>query len=262
MSIDDRIEYLRRKGAVKRASSRWYKKWWGILLALILAGILVYAFSFLFLIIRLLSNPEELGQIMNSRAINKGIETNLQEDYLSNKRLVEGINNYFLGNSEAEISIIVFSDFTCPYCKESAKTIASLAIKYGSNLKIIMRDYPILSDDSLSLALVARCAGDQDKYWPMYYKLFERQAVYKDIGIGAIVDEVGIPDIDGFYNCIDSQKYLNNIIKDASDAQFLKVGGTPAWFVNGVKVGEGAIPFSVWSELLDEVLVDLKNSEN
>ncbi len=262
MSIDDRIEYLRRKGANKKTSSRWYKKWWGILLALILAGILVYALSFLFLIIRLLNNPEELGQVMQSGTVNKNIEINLQEEYLSNKRLVEGFNNYFLGNEDAEISIVVFSDFTCPYCKEASNTIASLAIKYGSDIKIIIRDFPILSDDSLSLALVARCAGDQDKYWPMYYKLFERQAVYKDIGIGAIVDEVGISDIDAFYDCVDNQKYLNNIIKDASDAQFLKVGGTPAWFINGAKVGEGAIPFSVWAELLDEVLDSKQNLKN
>lgn len=262
MSIDDRIEYLRKKGANKRSSSRWYKKWWGILLALILAGILVYFLSFLFLIIRLLNNPEELGQIMKSGAINKDIEINLQEEYLANRRLVEGIDNYFLGNENAEISIVVFSDFTCPYCKESANTITSLAIKYGADIKIIVRDYPILSDDSLSLALVARCAGEQNKYWPMYYELFKNQSVYKDIGIGAIIDEVGIPDVDSFYKCVDNQKYVNNIIKDASDAQFLKVDGTPAWFVNGMKVGEGAIPFSVWSELLDEVLVNLKKIDN
>jgi predicted DsbA family dithiol-disulfide isomerase len=263
MSIDDRIEYLRRKGANKRVSSRWYKKWWGILLALALAGVLVYIVSFLFLILRLLNSPEEMNRVMQSSWVNKETEIKSEEEYFSgHRKLVEGIDNNFLGDEAAEIVITVFSDFTCPYCKESANTIASLAIKYGADIKIIMRDYPILSDDSLSLALVARCAGEQDKYWPMYYKLFENQAVYRDLGIGAIVNEVGITDASSFYNCLDSQKYLNNVIKDASDAQFLKVAGTPAWFVNGVKVGEGAIPFSVWSELLDEVLVDLKKLDN
>ncbi|MDD3711539.1 MAG: thioredoxin domain-containing protein, partial [Patescibacteria group bacterium] len=148
------------------------------------------------------------------------------------------------------------SDFSCPYCKQSSETITALAVKYGQKLKIIVRDFPILSDDSINLAMVARCAGEQDKYWPMYYKLFELQKDYKELGIGNIIQSVGISDIDKFYNCLDNKKYLNDILKDASDAQFLKIGGTPAWFLNGSKVGEGAIPLATWVSFLDENLKD------
>jgi protein-disulfide isomerase len=257
MNIDERIEYLRKKGMAKRALSRWYKKWWGVLLIIVISLLLIYALSFAFLMIRLMNNPDELGSVMSSRITQQNQKNQkAQENYLANIRLVEGLNSNFLGPQEADFTIVVFSDFTCPYCKEASDTITKLAVKYGSKLKIIIRDFPILSDDSVDLAMVARCAGEQDKYWPMYYKLFEFQKDYKSLGIASIAQSANITDLDKFYNCIDQEKYLNDILKDASDAQFLKINGTPAWFLNGSKVGEGAIPFSTWDAFLTENIKD------
>ncbi len=257
MNIEDRIKYLREKGATKKALSRWYKKWWGILLILFFSAVLIYGLSFAFLMIRLMNNPDELGPVMNSMTLNKEGEKGFNtESSLANISLVEGQNSNFIGASEPLFTIVVFSDFSCPYSKESSDTITNLAVRYGQKLKIIVRDFPILSDDSVNLAMVARCAGEQDKYWPMYYKLFELQKDYKSLGIGNIIQSVGVSDVNKFYDCVDNQKYLNDILKDASDAQFLKIGGTPSWFLNGAKVSEGAIPLATWVGFLEANLKD------
>lgn len=257
MNIEERIEYLRRKGEAKKASSHWYKKWWGILLLLLLSAILVYGLSFSFLIFRLIKNPLELKTFLNSRG-NNTESTTETDNSEANTKLIEGLGTNFLGAQTATFTLVVFSDFSCPYCKEASKTIAALAVKYNNSLKIIVRDYPILSEDSVDLAMVARCAGDQDKYWPMYYKLFELQKTFKDVGIASIIQTIGITDTEKFYNCIDEKKYLNDISKDASDGQFLKITGTPTWFLNGVKVGEGNIPLSVWTDFFDKFLKENK----
>lgn len=252
MNLDEKIEYLRNKGLQKRAKHRWYKKWWGILLLIIISIIITYSLSFLFLIFHFVKNPDKINSLFNSQElqspdINSGVNS-------QNIKIIEGNNNYFLGSATPKFTIVVFSDFTCPYCQQSSQIIANLAIKYGNDVKIIIRDYPIISDESLDLAISARCAGEQGKYWPMYYKMFEMQGQFLVSGINSIAQLVGVNDIDKFSNCVLEQKYLNDVLKDASDAEFLKTTGTPAWFVNGVKVSEGVVPFETWTKFLDEAL--------
>lgn len=258
MNLEERIKYLRAKGLSKKLSARWHKKWWGVLLLAILASLLLVSLSFIFLIIHLISNPVEMALVRKSLKSSDEVKSVYSDYNPANIKIVEGTNSYFLGAENPVLTIVVFSDFSCPICKESLPIISSLAIKYGEQVKIIVRDFPVISEESENLALVARCAGEQDKYWPMFYKLFDWQDELYNLGIGALVEEVGIVETDEFYNCIDEKKYISNIAKDKSDGVFLQIAGTPTWFINGVKVGEGAIPFSFWSEFLDKAL---KNKE-
>lgn len=254
MSLDNRIEYLIKKGKNNKSRSRWYKKWWVIILLLMASAILIYIISLFFLVNRLAKNPADLGNFLNSRNL-----LNLGENIAStseqvNIKIIEGESNYFIGSDNPIITVVVFSDFNCPYCKSAADTVANLAIKYGDKIKIIMRDYPVIGENSLELALASRCAGEQGKYWPMYYKLFELQGQFSSTDLTSIAQTISVNNINKFSQCLTEEKYKVNIVKDASDAQFLKVEGTPAWFINGEKAGEGNIPFAAWTKFFDNYL--------
>jgi protein-disulfide isomerase len=253
MSLDDRIEYLRKKGLEKRRSSAWYKKWWGILLIIIVITISSLAMSFAFLVVRFMNNPLELGQLNREDALSS------INDPQANVRIVEGPGRYYLGPEDPQATIVVFSDISCPFSKQAADTMRSLNIIYREKIKIIPRDFPVVSEDSLDLAMVSRCAGEQGKYWEMYFKLFELQGQIQDLGIGHIVALVGINNLDSFYSCIDNQKYLNDISKDFSDAQFLQIKGAPTWFLDANKIAEGNVPLGELRDFLDEYL-ELKES--
>ncbi len=253
MSLDDRIEYLRKKGLEKRRSSAWYKSWWGMLLIIIVIIIVSLFMSFAFLTIRFINNPLELSKL-NKDDILASIN-NPQ----ANVKIVEGPGRHYLGSDDPQAVIVVFSDIACPFSRQAADTIRSLNIIYSDKIKIIVRDFPMISEDSIDLAMVSRCAGEQGKYWEMYFKLFELQGQIHDLGIGHIVSLVGINDLDSFYNCIDNDKYLNEISKDFSDAQFLQIKGVPAWFLDSNKIAEGNIPLKELRDFLDEYLV-LKES--
>lgn len=254
MSLDNRIEYLINKGSNKRKKSRWYKKWWAIVLLIIVSLFLIYIISLVFLVNRLAKNPADLGNFLNSRnLLNIGENISSTSDQV-NIKIIEGEFNYYIGSNDPIITIVVFSDFNCPYCKSTADTVANLAVKYGDKIKIIMRDYPVIGENSLELALASRCAGEQDKYWPMYYKLFELQGQFTSADLVSIAQIISVNDINKFSQCLSEEKYRNDIIKDASDAQFLKIEGTPAWFINGEKAGEGSIPFEVWTKFFDNYL--------
>jgi len=254
MKLDERIEYLIRKGNSKKEKSRWYKKWWVILLLSLASLILIYVLSLIFLVNRLAKNPSDLNSFLQSKNL-LNLENNLSPSSEQvNVKIVEGVNNYFIGSSDPIITLVVFSDFNCPYCQKSAETVANLAVKYGSKVKIIARDYPVIGENSLELSMATRCAGEQGKYWPMYYKLFELQGQFTLADLGSIAQLISINDLDKFSKCLSEEKYKNDIIKDASDAQFLKIEGTPAWFINGEKAGEGSIPFEAWSNFFDNYL--------
>ncbi len=254
MSLDNRIEYLINKGSNKRKKSRWYKKWWVIVLIIIVSLFLIYIISLVFLVNRLAKNPADLGNFLNSRnLLNIGENISSTSDQV-NIKIIEGEFNYYIGSNDPIITIVVFSDFNCPYCKSTADTVANLAVKYGDKIKIIMRDYPVIGENSLELALASRCAGEQDKYWPMYYKLFELQGEFTSADLVSIAQIISVNDINKFSQCLSEEKYRNDIIKDASDAQFLKIEGTPAWFINGEKAGEGSIPFEAWTKFFDNYL--------
>lgn len=253
MNIDERIEYLKNKGLSKKASHRWYKKWWTISLFVIVGGLLIYLFSFFFLVIHFRNNPSDAElakQLMNT----ENITNTSSGDNNTVRKIIESSGNYSIGSDNPQYTLVVFSDFACSYCKKTSDVVGRLAVKYGDKIKIIVRDYPIISEDSAGLAMGAWCAGEQGKYWPMYYKLFELQGTFSVAGLSSVAEEAGVTNLSQFSDCIKDQKYLNNVKKDFSDGQYLKISGTPTWYIDGVKVADGYVSFDNWVTLLDKIL--------
>lgn len=153
------------------------------------------------------------------------------------KVLIEGNNNHSLGAADAVVTIVQFSDFACPFCKASFPALREISVKYQDKVKIIFRDWPG-HDFSISLALGAYCAGEQNKFWEMHDKLFQNQA--DTFGsdknhLALLAQQLGIYN-EQFQTCFDSQKYLSQIRKNFSDSEKLGVRGTPTWFINGEKI--------------------------
>lgn len=165
-------------------------------------------------------------------------------------------NDYWLGTSTPQITIVEFADFACPYCKNSYTTIRDLGNKYGSLVKIVLKDFP-LHTDSLDLAMAARCAGEQKNsangglFWPMHDKLFENQSKSTSslpdlaVSIGANAND--------FKNCLASKRYLPYIQKDYQDGVRLGVTGTPTFFINGYRIS-GEIPKNKFEEIINQFL--------
>ena len=109
-----------------------------------------------------------------------------------------------------------------------------------------------LRENSEKLAMAARCAGEQGLFWLMHDKLFQNQGIKSDSDITELAKQIGT-DISKFNNCLNSNKYIQQIQKDFSDGTDLEVKGTPTWFINGNKL-EGDIPLSVWEEIIGKIL--------
>lgn len=223
-------------------SAKWYKTWWGIMLITVAFLILVSLSMFGFYVADLAKRIQN-GEIVNVKQV--------QQIPLEQTRLIEGLGNYWLGTTTPKVTIVYFADFACPICRGVFTNIEKLGIKYKKDIKIIFRDF-LIHEESLDLAMAARCAGEQGLFWPMYDKLFQFQGVKTADELTALAKETGV-EINRFTSCFTSKKYLGQIQKNQTDGETLEISGTPTWFINGQEIA-GDIPYDTLTKLIDSLL--------
>ncbi len=174
-----------------------------------------------------------------------------------------------IGNPNAPITIIEFSDFQCPFCKRfHSDTLPLIQTNYIDTGKVnfVYRDFPITGShpNALPAALAAECADAQKKFWPYHDKIFQNQNKWKDLELTQAVtlfkqyaSELKLNE-DNFGTCLDSGKYFDEIKNDYRDGQNYGIDGTPGFFIGNDKLGytkvSGAQPYQIFQTVLDEVL--------
>lgn len=180
-----------------------------------------------------------------------------------------------LGDPNAPVTIVEFSDFQCPFCRsfwsETLPRIKSEYIDQGL-VRLVYRDLPLTSighEMAQPYAEAAHCAGDQGKFWEMHDKIFaeqEKQGTGTISGI-TIADvkswarEIGL-DGGSFDSCLDGGQYADEVAADVVDAQNYGANGTPSFYVgltdpSGSFVGtyiNGAQPFESFQQVIDGFL--------
>ena len=169
------------------------------------------------------------------------------------RREVDPDNDPALGQPDAPIVMIEFSDFLCPYCGRFATTTLDPILEtYGDYIYFVYRDFPILGAESTSAALAAQCANDQEQFWAFHDLLFDNQqnlnrATYLDFA-----EQLSL-NMDAFTGCLNNESHLEEVQQDAATAQQLGATGTPTFFINGRYVS-GAQPFDVFAGIIEEEL--------
>src|SRR5712671_5715359 len=85
------------------------------------------------------------------------------------------------GSASAPVTIVEFSDFECPFCGHAVETLQQVQKKYGDNVRIVFRDYPLFSHRTAKRAAeAAHCAEEQGKFWEMHDRLFSKGGPLSD----------------------------------------------------------------------------------
>lgn len=171
-----------------------------------------------------------------------------------------------IGDPNAPITLVEFSDFQCPYCARFFKTTLPLIeenyIKTGK-VKLIYRDFPIGRHAQAELtAQAAECADEQGKFKQMHNLLFTEQESWagNEEARKLMKEYAKQLDLDTkqFNECLDSNKYAQEVRKDLIDGATAGISGTPGFFVNG-KVISGAMPYEeVFKPIFDAELAGKK----
>ena len=162
----------------------------------------------------------------------------------------------FMGEKDAKLTIVEFSDYQCPYCKSFFDdTLPEIKKKYidTGKVKLVYRDFPLdFHPNAQKAAEAAECAGEQNKYFQMHDKLFENQVALDTDDLKKYAKDIGLNTAQ-FNTCLDTGKMASEVESDYQEGVNYGVSGTPAFFING-KLIEGAQPFSVFKQAIDAEL--------
>ena len=179
------------------------------------------------------------------------------------------------GDSGAQVALVEFSDYECPFCiRHFRETMPLIEKNYIATGKIMyaFRDYPIdqLHPQAIKAHEAARCGAEQDKFWQMHTTLFGAPAQHSVQGLEATATQAGL-DMAKFRECIASGRTTDGIRKTADLATAFGANGTPAFFIgiidkatNSVKVTRalsGALPFTQFAQALEAVLAQAKENK-
>jgi len=165
------------------------------------------------------------------------------------------------GDANAPVTIVEYTDYQCPYCQRHfVETMPGLQ-KYVDEGKVryALKDFPLtdIHPQALKAAEAARCAGDQDAYWPMHDLLFQNQQEWSGQASAADLFKGYAKQLNleqaAFDQCLDSAKYVEAIQANEQEGIGYGVRGTPGFFVNRIPL-PGAYPIEYFQQIIDEEL--------
>lgn len=157
------------------------------------------------------------------------------------------------GPEAAPVSIIEFSDFQCPFCRQVQPALAELQSRYGDKIRWSFKDLPLSSihPQAQGAAEAARCAADQGKFWEFRAAMFGASSITPEL-FQSTADALGL-NAEDFKTCVDSNRHREAVLADSEEAQSLGISGTPAFVINGV-VLSGAQPLENFVTVIDREL--------
>ncbi len=138
----------------------------------------------------------------------------------------------YVGKSNAKISIVVFTDFQCEYCKAEVNTLKNVLAAYQDTVRLVHKDFPLPAHQAARRAAeIGRCAQDQQKFWQMYDVLFAHQADLATVSYETLAKEAEI-DAVALASCMDRGDARARIDESIAEGHRLLVTEVPMTFVN------------------------------
>lgn len=219
-----------------------------------------------------LNRPDATGSTITGSAVNNQQAQQLPAQ--TGKAEVSIGDAPVIGNKNAKVTVIEFTDFSCPYCAaasgDNEQYVAYMKQRSSSWEPIVtnlIKDYVETGKARFAVKysmghsggkpaqLVAWCLNDQnsDLYWKFYPKAFAQLTDVEDLAkMKEIAKGIGA-DMAKLQTCLDSKKYDSRFDKEQAEGRAAGVQGTPAFFVNG-QLLSGAQPYSVVKQLIDKEL--------
>lgn len=138
-----------------------------------------------------------------------------------------------LGNPDAPVALVEFSDFECPYCSKVKPLLDQLLEKNKDTLKVVFKHMPLIRihKQAIPAAKAAIAAQKQGKFWEMHDALFAAKKLTPE-AIDKAAADIGL-NIDQFNTDRNSPATQQQLNKDMADAKKADVTGTPTLFING-----------------------------
>ena len=171
--------------------------------------------------------------------------------------------DHAIGDSDAPLELVKYSDFQCPSCAEADPIVKDILDEHGDDIHFVYRHFHVVQPQSTShLASRATVAAEnQDAFWEMHDVLFERQNDWAQEAdapnlINSYAEELGL-DMEQFE--ADLEEAEGRVERDLDIAQQLGLFSTPTFFINGEQVEE---TFAELPQLVENELANIEDTED
>ncbi len=204
----------------------------------------------------ILENPEILRDAITELERREDVAQSLKrEKALSDPQspLYTSDNQAVIGNPNGKVTLIEFFDYNCGYCKHAMDDLARL-MKDNPDLRVVLKDLPILSPGSIEAAAVAAAARNQfkgEKFWEFHQKLLGSHGQVGKAQALAVAKDLGA-DMDRIAKDSIAPSVKEGIEQNDDIAKGLMMNGTPSYVVGG-EVIVGAVGYDQLKSKLDNV---------
>ncbi len=175
------------------------------------------------------------------------------EDTAVYRVTVDEARDAIRGPLAAPVTLVVFSDFQCPFCARHMKTLDALRARYGDKVRLVYKHHPLpFHNRAVPAAHAALCAKDQGKFWEMHDRLYSDMNALGDAELEASASALGL-DVAAWSKCVAGAKHQKQLDADSALAGDVTARGTPTTFVNGRKY-VGARAFEDFVVAVDDAL--------
>ena len=144
--------------------------------------------------------------------------------------------DHIQGPATAEVTLVEYGDYECPYCAEAFPVVKEIQRKLGPKLRFVFRHFPQahIHPHARHAAEAAEAAAVQDKFWQMHGMLFEHQDMLDDEHLLQYAAALGL-DTERFQWELQQHIYAYRLDEDAESGRHSRVSGTPTFFINGIR---------------------------
>ncbi|MBI3546984.1 MAG: thioredoxin domain-containing protein [Gammaproteobacteria bacterium] len=174
-------------------------------------------------------------------------------------------NNPSLGNAKAEIAIVEYSDYECPYCRSFYTQIfPQIKKEYidTGRVRFFHKDLPLktIHRQALAAALAANCAAGQGRFWEMHAALLTTSNQLSPALYQQLAHELDL-DQKKFSACLNDRQQEREIQRDIDEARRLRISGTPSFLIGKIQgetltmisLARGAASFAAFAKEIEDL---------
>ncbi len=164
--------------------------------------------------------------------------------------LVNEKYSFNAGNKDGDVTVVEFFDYNCPYCRQALKDIVKL-MDEDKNVRVVLKEYPILGEASQKAALAALASRKQGKYMEFHQALLTAKGRINDKAIDTIAEKVGL-DVKQLKKDMESADVKDALQKNIEVGIKLGINGTPTFIFNDQVIPQ-VLPYDAMKELLTKM---------
>ncbi|MEM9189009.1 MAG: thioredoxin domain-containing protein [Myxococcota bacterium] len=165
-------------------------------------------------------------------------------------------NSPVRGPANALVTIVVFSDFECPFCARLTPTLEQIENQYGQDVRLVFKHNPLpfhrQAMGAAEAAMEVRAQRGDQRFWEMHDRLFRNQDKLEPAQLEQMAQRLGA-NLTRYRRAIQNQTHRPAIEADQALARGIGATGTPSTFINGRNL-RGAQPLQSFTAVIDEEL--------